>query len=152
MPGALDPRSAMHAATRPIVPRLRAVPDLHSPPTFGPQHEAVTALIAALTQVTPEQDAAIESAWYAQRGPGRFTARGQASQAASANGRLEAQIIARQQAWSASVAKCRDAAGDAAHALAVRDLIGPAFSKESYQELIAPWVSVMGPVHPDDLL
>lgn len=149
MPGALDPRSAMHASAR-SRPRLRAVPHVDPEHVFGPEHAAVAALIKALTRISPEQDDAIEARWYDLRGAGRFAARGQASSAASTHGRLEAQINARQQTWSTSSLKCRDAAGDAAHALAVRDLIGQGFSREAYDELVEPWASVMGPPHPDD--
>ncbi|WP_153506064.1 hypothetical protein [Cumulibacter manganitolerans] len=149
MSGALDPRSAYHAAAR-TTPRLRAVPDPHPEATFGPQHAEITALISAVAGVTPEQDEAIETRWFDLRGPGRFVARGRASEAASAHGRLEAQFNARQRAWSASALKCRDAAGDAAHALAVRDLIGGSFDRSAYDELVAPWATVMGPVHPED--
>ena len=150
MPGALDPRAAMHASARTSLPHLRAVPDADPARTLGPQHHAVLALIGALAQVTPEQDDAIESRWYDQRGPDRFVARGQASSAASRSGRLEAQLNARQRTWSATTLKGRDAAGDAAHALSVRDLIGPAFPQECYDQLVSPWAGVMGPVHPED--
>lgn len=150
MPGAIDPRSDLHASARSARARLRSVPDADPQAVLGPQHEALSALIAAVTRLTPEQDASIESAWYDGRGPHRFTARGLASQVASANGRLEAQMNARQRTWAASAHKCRDAAGDAAHALAVRDLVGAEFTREAYDELMRPWVSVMGPAHPAD--
>ena len=149
MTEALDPRSAYHATH--ASPRLRAVPSPRSEQVFGPQHAAISALIAAVATLTPEQDDAIESRWFDLRGPDRFVARGRASEAASAHGRLEAQFNARQRAWSASEMKCRDAAGDAAHALAVRDLIGGSFERSAYDELVEPWQSVMGPAHPDDV-
>ena len=45
----------------------------------------------------------------------------------------------------------RDAAGAAAGALVVRDLIGQhGFTQEHYDLLTAPWATVIGRVHPDD--
>lgn len=150
MHGALDPRSAMHAPAHTKAPWLRAVPDADPKQILGPQHAELTALIRAVARLTPEQDTAIESKWYDMRGPARFSSRGEASQAASMHERLEWQLNARQRAWSASEFRSRDAAGDAAHALSVRDLIGSGLSQSSYDELVAPWVSVMGVLHPDD--
>lgn len=150
MPGALDPRSATHTTTRTDAPWLRPVPDLEPEQTFGPQHRALTALIKAVAWLSPDQDAQIEATWYGMRGPARFAARGQASQVASDHDRLEEQLNARQRTWAASNFRARDAAGDAAHALAVRDLIGSGFTQAAYDELVGPWVSVMGPVHPQD--
>lgn len=145
-----DPRTASPMTAPHGGPRLRAVPDLRSEPSFGPQHAHVTALIRALDQVSSEQDQAIEAAWYDLRGPRRFAARGVASDAAQQHGRLDAQLEARQQTWSASNLRCRDAAGDAALALVVRDLIGSAVPQDAYDQLTSPWAHVMGPVHPDD--
>lgn len=150
MPGALDPRSAMHASARTASPWRSAGPDSDPEQVLGPQHAALNALIAAVARLTPEQDVAIEARWYDMRGPARFRSRGEASQAASAHERLEEQLNARQRAWAASGFRSRDAAGDAAHALAVRDLIGSGLSQSAYDELVLPWASVMGPVHPDD--
>lgn len=150
MSGALDPRSALHAPARRQPPWLRAVPDVDSAQLLGPQHAAIADLIRAVTRLTPEQDAEIEARWYSMRGSARFRARGQASQAASRHGRLEAQLNARQRAWAASNGRSRDAAGDAAHALAVRDLIGGEFPSAAYDELVNPWASVMGAAHPED--
>lgn len=150
MPGALDPRSAMHASVRTEPAWLRAIPDADPAEVLGPQHEALTALIKMVGRLTAEQDVAIESKWYDMRGPARFSSRGEASQAANTHQRLEAQLNARQRAWAASNLRSRDAAGDAAHALAVRDLIGSGLSQSAYDELVAPWASVMGPVHPED--
>lgn len=150
MPGAPDPRSAMHARARSATPWLRAVPDADMAQVLGPQHAAIAALIKAVSRLSQEQDTAIESRWYDMRGPQRFTSRGEASQAASVHQRLEEQLNARQRVWAASNFRSRDAAGDAAHALAVRDLIGSGLSQSSYDELVAPWASVMGPAHPDD--
>lgn len=150
MPGAFDPRSATHTTGHRENGWLRAVPDADPARIFGPQHAALTALIKAVARLTPDQDDAIEARWYDMRGPARFRSRGEASQTASAHGRLEEQLNARQRAWAASTLRARDAAGDAAHALAVRDLIGSGLSQSSYDELVAPWVDVMGPVHPQD--
>jgi hypothetical protein len=152
MPGALDPRTAMHAPAGTKAPWLRTVPDTDPSQVLGPQHAELTALIRAVARLTPEQDTAIESKWYDMRGPARFASRGEASQAASTHQRLEEQLNARQRAWAASDFRSRDAAGDAAHALSVRDLIGAGLAQSSYDELVAPWASVMGVVHPDDAI
>ena len=58
-------------------------------------------------------------------------------------------------AWDATRDAARDAAWvatrDAARALLVRDLIGQhGFKQHHYNTLVAPWVKVAGPVHPDD--
>ncbi|WP_134321947.1 hypothetical protein [Cumulibacter soli] len=145
-----DPRSDTHAPTRAGSGWLRAVPDADSTQLLGPQHAELTSFFTSVGFLTPEQDAAIESKWYDMRGPERFASRGQASQAASTHARLEEQLNARQRAWAATTMRARDAAGDAAHALSVRDLIGVGMSQEAYDELVAPWALVMGPVHPAD--
>lgn len=152
MTTAPDPRSVHHRLHQPnrSASRLTVVPPPDPAALYGPQHQAITAMMQAVQRIRPEQDRAVERYWYDHRGPHRFAARGAASQAASAAGRLEAQIYARQQVWSASESLARDAAGDAAHALAVRDLISEQFPQEAYDELVRPWASIMGGVHPDD--
>ena len=160
MPGAIDPRhypprQPRRALNEPLrgSPRsgLRAVPELDPRARFGPQYAEITRLIEAVEHVTVEQSQVIEREWYQHRGRRRFAARSAASSVAAKSDRLICQIDARQMAWSSSDLPCRDAAGDAAHALAVRDLAGPIFSQGDYDELVGPWVSVMDPLHPDDV-
>ncbi|WP_106848633.1 hypothetical protein [Blastococcus sp. Marseille-P5729] len=145
-----DPRAVPSATTPPRGPRPHPVPDPHTPVDMGPQHAQLASLIRSLATVSQEQDEAIAAAWYELRGSRRFAARGAVSDAASRHGRLDAQLEARQRAWSASTLRCRDAAADAALALVVRDLVGSVVSKDAYDQLTRPWARVMGPVHPDD--
>lgn len=152
MATAPDARSVQHRPHQAAYAgsRLKAVPDPVPSELYGPQHTEIERLISAVRRIGSDDDRAVERYWYEHRGAERFAARGAASQVASTTGRLEAQIFARQQVWSASDNLSRDAAGDAAHALAVRDLIGDTFPQSAYNELVAPWASVMGGVHPDD--
>ncbi|PRZ29216.1 hypothetical protein CLV47_13510 [Antricoccus suffuscus] len=155
MTGAIDPR---HYPPRRLPPttrdttraRLRAVPKIDPRERFGPQYAELTRLVETAATIEPEQGRAIENTWYQHRGRRRFAARSAASSAAAKAGRLICQIDARQAAWSASELPSRDAAGDAAHALAVRDLIGEIFTHEDYDELVLPWVATMGAIHPQD--
>lgn len=153
MASSLDPRSIHQRGAGPHpagVARLRPLPSAPAEQLFGPQHAAIQALIGAACRIGEDQDRAIEREWYRHRGTGRFASRGAASQVASAAGRLDAQIHARQQAWAAADLACRDAIGDAAHALAVRDLISEGFTQAQYDALVGPWAIVMGPAHPED--
>lgn len=155
MTGAIDPRhypprrldSAARDAAR---ERLRAVPKIDPRERFGPQYADLGRLIETAGAVDQELGRLIEDKWYEHRGRRRFAARSAASSAAAKCDRLICQIDARQAAWSASDQPSRDAAGDAAHALAVRDLIGETFTREDYDELVWPWAFAMGVVHPDD--
>ena len=95
--------------------------------TFGPQWEAIVALVRRAAVITPDEanrlHAAEDAAWDAARDAAR--------------------AAARDAAWYA--------AGDAAWALVVRDLIGQhGFTQEHYDTLTRPWATVIGPVHPDD--
>jgi len=60
--------------------------------------------------------------------------------------------VARATAWDAALDAARGAAGDAAGALLLRDLIGqaPGWDQDAYDLLTGPWRQVIGPVHPDD--
>ena len=54
-------------------------------------------------------------------------------------------------AWDATRDAAWDATRGATRALLVRDLIGQhGFKQHHYNTLVAPWVKVAGPVHPDD--
>lgn len=91
--------------------------------TFGPQWEAVVALVRRAAVLTEGEAERLRVTWDAARGA----------------------------AWGAARDAARDAAWDAAWALAVRDLIDQhGFTQEHYNTLTRPWASVIGPVHPDD--
>jgi hypothetical protein len=99
--------------------------------TFGPQWEAIVALVRRATIVTEDEAERLAAAWDAARA------------AAWAAARDAARDAARGGAWGAA----RDAAG----ALVVRDLFGHhGFTQAHYDLLTGPWASVIGPVHPDD--
>lgn len=112
--------------------------------TFGPQWEAIVALVrrcAILTedeasQLAAARAAAWDAAWAAAR------------DAAWAAAWDAARDAARAAAWAAA----RAAARDAARALSVRDLIGDTFTQVHYDLLTGPWAKVIGPVHPDDVV
>jgi hypothetical protein len=131
--------------------------------TFGPQWEQIVALTrraAVLTQDEAQrlvaardsaghalQKIALNTAEYADRGVAREGAHVAAREAAQVATEVADWRHARGAAWNA--ARC--AAWNAARALVVRDLIGQhGFTPEHYDTLIRPWVTVIGPVHPDD--
>lgn len=132
-----------HRRRRPQV-RLRPAPNIKPEKKFGPQYLAIMHLVSAVETIDAEHSHEIEQLWYQRRGRDRFAARSAASAAASKAGRLVCQIDARQAAWSATQLACRDAAGDAAHALAVRDCIDDAFTQADYDILVEPWADVLG--------
>ena len=91
--------------------------------TFGPQWEAIVALVRRAAVLTGDEAkwlfAAQEAAWDA------------------------VWVAARDAAW--------EAAQDAVWVLAVRDLIGQhGFAQTHYDLLTASWAQVIGKVHPDD--
>lgn len=137
------PSSESHRRGRPRI-RLRPVPQIDPAAKFGPQYRAILNLVSAAEAIDLEKSREIEQLWYHNRGRDRFAARSAASAAASKAGRLVCQIDARQAAWSATPLACRDAAGDAAHALAVRDCIDDSFTQADYDILIKPWAQVLG--------
>ena len=95
--------------------------------TFGPQWEAIVALVRRTAVLTVDEAQQLAAAWDAARDA--------------------AWDAARVAAWDAA----RVAARDAARALVVRDLIGQhGFTQEHYDTLTGPWRKVIGPVHPDD--
>jgi hypothetical protein len=101
---------------------------------FGPQWEAVVALVRRAAILTPDEGEALRAARDAARDAGRVAAW------------VAARDAAWDAAWNAARDAALDAAGDAAGALVVRDVLAP----EHYATLTRPWVSVIGPVHPDD--
>jgi hypothetical protein len=111
--------------------------------TFGPQWEAIVALIRRAAIMTAADVQQVTAPRPVARAAARVTARS-AALAAS-----------RTPAWAAAVAAARDVVWDgtwaAAAALVVRDLIGQhGFTQEHYDTLTGPWRTVIGPVHPDD--
>jgi hypothetical protein len=115
--------------------------------TFGPQWESIVALVRTAATITPQQGNELDAAWAAARAATWAAAGAAAGDAAWAAAGDAAWAAARADTWAAA----RDAARDAAWALSVRDLIGQhGFTQAHYDLLTAPWVKVMGPVHPDD--
>ena len=139
--------------------RATVVTDEDLAETFGPQWAAIVALIrraAALTEreaqdLVATRDAAWDAAWVATWVAARDAARDAARVAAWDAARDAARVAA----WDAAMDTAWDAAWDATRgatrALLVRDLIGQhGFKQHHYNTLVAPWVKVAGPVHPDD--
>jgi len=124
--------------------------------TFGPQWESIVALIRTAATLTPQQGnelyvAAGYAAYYAAGYAARVPAGYAAGYAARVAARVPAGYAAGYAARDAARVPAWYAAGYAARALVVRDLIGQhGFTQEHYDLLVSPWVSVMGPAHPDD--
>ncbi len=141
--------------------------------TFGPQWEAIVALVRRSAVLTADEAKRLDAARAAARGrtgPGRAHdgqrggAAGDAAWAAAwaaawdatgaaagAAARAAARAAAGDAAWDATGAAAGAAARAAARALVVRDLIGKhGFTQAHYDTLTGPWRTVIGPVHPDD--
>jgi hypothetical protein len=131
--------------------------------TFGPQWEAIVALVRRAAVLTPDEAERLAAARDAARAAARdaawvaagaaawdaaWDAAGDAAgEAARAAAGAAAWAAARDATWEAAGA----AAGAAAWALVVRDLIGQhGFTQEHYDLLTGPWRTAIGPVHPDD--
>lgn len=136
-----------------VVAALRglAVTDADLAETFGPQWEAIVALVrraASLTAVEANDlavaggaagAAARVASWYAAGATARDIAWDAARNAAGVA------------AWGAACGAAWTAARNAAGALAVRDLIGlHGFTQGHYDTLTKPWAQVIGKVHPED--
>jgi hypothetical protein len=143
--------------------------------TFGPQWEHVVALVRRAAVLTADEVQQLIAAWVAVWDAARVAvwvaardavwvavwdaARNDAQDAAWDAARVAAWVAvwdaaryaARDAAWDAARYAAWAAARDAARALVARDLIGQhGFTQEHYDLLTDPWVSVIGPVHPDD--
>ena len=92
---------------------------------FGPQGEAVAALIDRAGRLTEEEGKELAAAWAARD---------------AACDAWDAACDARAAAWDAARDAACDAAWGAASALVVRDLISP----ERFDALYGPWASVIG--------
>ena len=122
--------------------------------TFGPQWDAIVALVRRAAVLTPDEAERLAAAWAAARAVARVAAWDAAWVAAKAAGaaRVATWLAARYAGdaqYGGDVA--RDAAGAAAGALVMRDLIGQhCFTQQHYDLLTKPWRTAIGPVHPDD--
>ena len=115
--------------------RATVVTDEDLAETFGPQWAAIVALIRRAAALTEREAQDLDAAWVATRDT--------AWDAAWVATRDAAMDTAWDAAW--------DATRGATRALLVRDLIGQhGFKQHHYNTLVAPWVKVAGPVHPDD--
>lgn len=129
----------------------RLVEELPSWQVFGPNGEAVAALIERAKAITPDEVKLLNAAWYAAgyaaRHAARYAARDAAWYAAGDAARggawdaawYAARDAARVAAWYAAGVAAGVAAWDAANALVVRDRITP----EQFDILYGPWRAVM---------
>ena len=143
--------------------RATVVTDEDLAETFGPQWAAIVALIrraAALTEREAQdldaawvatRDTAWDAAWVATRDAAMDTAWDAAWDATRGAAMVATRVAAMDTAWDAVWDAAWDATRGATRALLVRDLIGQhGFKQHHYNTLVAPWVKVAGPVHPDD--
>ena len=135
--------------------RATVVTDEDLAETFGPQWAAIVALIRRAAALTEREAQDLVAAWVAAWGAARDAAWVAAWGAAMDAARVAAWDATRGATRDAAMDTAWDAAWDAARgatrALLVRDLIGQhGFKQHHYNTLVAPWVKVAGPVHPDD--
>jgi hypothetical protein len=138
---------------------------------FGPQGEAVVALIERARTITNAEAKKLYAAW-GGTGYAAWDATGHAAwdatwYAAWDAARSAARYAARYAAWNATWYAAwdatwyatwggigyapRDAAGYAAGALILRDIVGTkGWTQDVYDLLTAPWAKVIGRAHPDD--
>jgi hypothetical protein len=138
---------------------FRTVEERPAHELFGPQGEAVVALIARARTVTDEEASGLYAAryaaryatWDATRDAAEYAAWVAAWVAAGDAARYAARDAARDAAEYAAWVAAWDAAGDAAAALVLRDIVGTKdWTQDVYDLLTAPWAKVIGRVHPDD--
>ena len=135
--------------------RATVVTDEDLAETFGPQWAAIVALIRRAAALTEREAQDLVAVWVAAWGATRDAAWVAAWGAAMDAARVAAWDATRGATRDAAMDTAWDAAWDAARgatrALLVRDLIGQhGFKQHHYNTLVAPWVKVAGPVHPDD--
>jgi len=119
--------------------RATVVTDEDLAETFGPQWAAIVALIRRAAALTEREAQDLVAAWGAAMDAARVAA-WDATRGATRDAAMDT-------AWDAAW----DATRGATRALLVRDLIGQhGFKQHHYNTLVAPWVKVAGPVHPDD--
>ena len=139
--------------------RSAEITDIDLALTFGPQWQAIVALVRRAAVLTDQdtrdlyviwgtdRDDARNRVWDATHNAARNDAQDAAYDATSGAAHEVTSGAARDPAREAA----REAARDAAWALVVRDLIGQrGFTQAHYNLLTGPWASVIGPVHPDD--
>lgn len=127
---------------------VRVVRELPAHEVFGPQGEAVAAVIDRAARLTLHEVHALSAAWYAARdaaGDAAWDAAGDAARAAA----RAARAAARDAAWAAAGDAAGDAAGatarEAALALVVADLVGQrGLTQQHIDLLLAPWRAVIG--------
>jgi hypothetical protein len=138
---------------------FRTVEERPAHELFGPQGEAVAALIARARTVTDEEASGLYAAWDAAGYVARYAARYAAGDAAGHAAWRAARHVAWHAVWHAAGYVARyaawdaagDAAGDAAWAVCLRDLVGTGkWTQEAYDLLTTPWATVIGRAHPDD--
>jgi hypothetical protein len=138
---------------------FRTVEERPAHELFGPQGEAVTALIARARTITSTEAKKMYAAWgatgYAAWDAAWVAAVGAAVDAARYAARYAAWdatwYAARYAAWDATWYAAGLVAGDAAGAVCLRDLVGTGkWTQEAYDLLTAPWAKVIDRVHPDD--
>jgi hypothetical protein len=128
---------------------FRTVEERPAHELFGPQGEAVTALIARARTITGAEAAELsarrwntlawDAAWDAARDAAWYAAR------------YAAWNAARYAAWNATRDATWNAARYAAEALILRDIVGTkGCTQDVYDLLTSPWAKVIGRVHPDD--
>lgn len=114
---------------------------------YGPQTAAIETLLERAAKLTDNEIHQLHTAGlpsYAARNAAWDAARNAAS-FASSSAVLDAALDA---AYTAT----RYSAWDAVSALVVRNLIGQhGFAQKHYGALTRPWVTVIGPAHPDDV-
>ena len=168
----LSPTGSGAAAVEELL-RTAEITDADLAETFGPQWEAIVVLVRRAAALTVDEalglSAARAAAWDAARAAAAAAAGAAAGVAAREAARVAAREAARaaagdaardaawaaawDAAWDAAWAAAGVAAADAAWALAVRDFIGQHdLIQEHYDLLTRPWASVIGSVHPDDLI
>jgi hypothetical protein len=110
---------------------------------FGPQGEAVAALIARARTITNAEAKKLYAAWDAAWYAAWFAAVDAAVDAA--------RVAAWSAAWNATSDAAWDVTRHAAGALILRDIVGTnGWTQDAYDLLTSPWAKVIGKVHPDD--
>jgi len=120
--------------------------------TFGPQWEQVVALVRRVAGLPVDETSRLAAAASAASTWATWAAMDATNAAtAAAMDAANAATAAAMDAASGDMIAAGRAAADAAGALVMRDLIGlHGFTQHHYDLLVGPWVSVCGPVHPDD--
>ena len=116
---------------------------------FGPQWAEIVALVRRAAVLTEDETARLGAVRLSASGSELYMAWSSARDAtALGTARLAGSIAAMGAALGSGV---RNAVGDAATALAIRDRIGHySFTQEHYDLLTEAWATAIGPVHPDD--